>query len=103
MLSFYTSEECLTHPLYNTLPPVCFQGHVQFLIPITKKGVTHLSHNTLPQCMFIQGHVHLFTQVAQGAVEVSRPSEVDQSTSVFLIWHHDDVQSSVLPDNEEDL
>ena len=63
----------------------------------------HLSHNTLPQCMFIQGHVHLFTQVAQGAVEVSRPSEVDQSTSVFLIRHHNDVQSSVLPDNQDDL
>ena len=63
----------------------------------------HLSHNTLPQCMFIEGHVHLFTQVAQGAVEVSGPSEVDQSASVFLIRHHDDVQSSVLPDNQGDL
>ena len=58
--------------------------------------MTHLSHDPSPQCMFIQGHVHFLTQVAQGAVEVSGTREVDQSTCILLIRYHNDVQASVL-------
>lgn len=62
----------------------------------SEECMTHLSHDSLPQRMFVQGHVHLFTQVTQGAIEVSGTSEVDQSTCILLIWHHNDIQSPVL-------
>lgn len=59
------------------------------------------SHACLPdhpslKGVFVEGHVHLLTQMAQGAVKVGGASEVDKSTAILVIRHDNDVQPSML-------
>jgi len=58
--------------------------------------ISNLTDDTGVQCMFIERHIQARGEVAHRPVEMRWASEVHQGTCKLAVWHHNNVQSTML-------